>query len=121
MLANYLKRLIGQPKIDIKLDKPEYTAGGVINGSIEFEGGLIKNKISRIDIDLLGEKKSVHDALNSMSVLCSQPCHPHKKESISFILTLPEELEREKDYSLEFSVKLDNSSLITKRKTLKVS
>ncbi|NHM31151.1 hypothetical protein [Neobacillus terrae] len=82
---------------------------------------MIKNKIGRIDIDLLGEKKSVHDALNTMSVLCSLPCYPKKKESIEFIITIPEELEREKDYSLEFSVKLDNSSFITKRKTLRVS
>ncbi|MEH7276619.1 sporulation protein, partial [Neobacillus vireti] len=99
-LKDYLTKLkIGLPKTMVHLDKQVYEAGSVINGTIEITGGLLKNKIKRYDIDLIGidSQAFVEETLNSHSVFCSLECSPNQTGKIPFLLDIPDEVQYNED------------------------
>ncbi|MEH7177716.1 sporulation protein [Neobacillus vireti] len=118
-LKDYLTKLkIGLPKTMVHLDKQVYEAGSVINGTIEITGGLLKNKIKRYDIDLIGidSQAFVEETLNSHSVFCSLECSPNQTGKIPFLLDIPDEVQYNEDtfkYSLLINIDLGNANNIT--------
>jgi sporulation-control protein spo0M len=119
ILKNYLMKLkIGMPKTIVHLDKNVYEAGSVINGTIEITGGLLKNKIKRYDIDLIGIDSNAHieETFNSHSVFCSHECIPNQKGTIAFLMNVPDDIQNISDsfqYSLLINIDLGNSNNIT--------
>ncbi|WHX98824.1 sporulation protein [Neobacillus sp. DY30] len=117
-LKDYLTKLkIGLPKTMVHLDKKVYEAGSVINGTIEITGGLLKNKIKRYDIDLVGvdSKAFIEETINSHSVFCSLECSPNQTGKISFFIDVPEEIKIHNtfQYSLMINIDLGNANNIT--------
>lgn len=118
-LKDYLTKLkIGLPKTMVHLDKQIYEAGSVINGTIEITGGLLKNKIKRYDIDLVGidSHEFVEETLNSHSVFCSLECNPNQTGKISFLIDVPDDIHnyrRTFQYSLMINIDLGNANNIT--------
>jgi sporulation-control protein spo0M len=118
-LKDYLTKLkIGLPKTMVHLDKKVYEAGSVINGTIEITGGLIKNKIKRYDIDLVGidSQAFVEEIVNSHSVFCSLECSPNQKGKISFLINVPDDIKKDQNtfnYSLIINIDLGNANNIT--------
>jgi sporulation-control protein spo0M len=118
-LKDYLTKLkIGLPKTMVHLDKQVYEAGSVINGTIEITGGLIKNKIKRYDIDLIGidSKAFVEETLNSHSVFCSLECCPNQTGKITFIIDVPDDIQSKQStyqYNLMINIDLGNANNIT--------
>jgi sporulation-control protein spo0M len=113
-----LKMKIGLPKTNIHLDKKVYEAGSDINGTIEVTGGLLKNKIKRYDIDLIGFDSNAHieETLTSHSVFCSHECIPNETGTITFLISVPEDIPRISNsvqYSLMINIDLGNSNSIT--------
>ena len=86
MGEDYLMKMkIGLPKTIVHLDKNVYEVGSVINGTIEIHGGLMKNKIKRYDIDLIGTDSNtlIEETINTHSVFCSLECclrYAHSRE-----------------------------------------
>jgi sporulation-control protein spo0M len=96
-LKDYLTKLkVGLPKTMVHLDKQVYEAGSIINGTIEITGGLLKNKIKRYDIDLVGvdSKAFVEETLNSHSVFCSLECSPNQTGRITFFIDVPDDIKK---------------------------
>ncbi|MFP7299428.1 sporulation protein [Neobacillus niacini] len=118
-LKDYLTKLkIGLPKTMVHLDKQVYEAGSVINGTIEITGGLLKNKIKRYDIDLVGidSQAVVEETFNSHSVFCSLECCPNQKGKITFLINVPEDIHSNQStfqYSLLINIDLGNANNIT--------
>ncbi|MEH6995968.1 hypothetical protein V7075_25255 [Neobacillus drentensis] len=118
-LKDYLTKLkIGLPKTMVHLDKKVYEAGSVINGTIEITGGLIKNKIKRYDIDLVGidSQALVEEIVNSHSVFCSLECSPNQTGKISFLINVPDDIKKDQNtfnYSLIINIDLGNANNIT--------
>jgi sporulation-control protein spo0M len=118
-LKDYLTKLkIGLPKTMVHLDKKVYEAGSVINGTIEITGGLIKNKIKRYDIDLVGidSQAFVEEIVNSHSVFCSLECSPNQTGKISFLINVPDDIKKDQNtfnYSLIINIDLGNANNIT--------
>ncbi|MDQ0976443.1 sporulation protein [Neobacillus sp. 179-J 1A1 HS] len=118
-LKDYLTKLkIGLPKTMVHLDKQVYEAGSIINGTIEITGGLLKNKIKRYDIDLVGVDSNsfVEETLNSHSVFCSLECSPNQTGKITFFIDVPEEIKKNHhtfQYSLMINIDLGNANNIT--------
>jgi sporulation-control protein spo0M len=118
-LKDYLTKLkIGLPKTMVHLDKKVYEAGSVINGTIEITGGLIKNKIKRYDIDLVGidSQAFVEEIVNSHSVFCSLECSPNQTGKISFLINVPDDIKINQstfNYSLIINIDLGNANNIT--------
>jgi sporulation-control protein spo0M len=118
-LKDYLTKLkIGLPKTMVHLDKKVYEAGSVINGTIEITGGLIKNKIKRYDIDLVGidSQAFVEEIVNSHSVFCSLECSPNQTGKISFLINVPDDIKKNQktfNYSLIINIDLGNANNIT--------
>lgn len=118
-LKDYLTKLkIGLPKTNVHLDKQVYEAGSVINGTIEITGGLLKNKIKRYDIDLVGidSQAFVEETLNSHSVFCSLECSPNQTGKITFLIDVPDEIQTNQNscqYSLMINIDLGNANNIT--------
>lgn len=113
-----MKMKVGFPKTIIHLDKKVYEAGSVINGTIEITGGLLKSKIKRYDIDLIGIDSNalVEETLNSHSVFCSLECCPNQTGTITFIINVPNEVRNISNcfqYSLMVNIDLGNSNRIT--------
>jgi sporulation-control protein spo0M len=126
-LKDYLTKLkIGLPKTMIHLDKQVYEAGSVINGTIEITGGLVKNKIKRYDIDLVGidSKAFVEETLNSHSVFCSHECKPNETGKITFLIDVPDEIQTNQNtfqYSLMINIDLGNANNITQSVPITIS
>jgi sporulation-control protein spo0M len=126
-LKDYLTKLkIGLPKTMIHLDKQVYEAGSVINGTIEITGGLVKNKIKRYDIDLVGidSKAFVEETLNSHSVFCSHECIPNQTGKITFLIDVPDEIHNDPNtfqYSLMINIDLGNANNITQSVPILIS
>jgi sporulation-control protein spo0M len=118
-LKDYLTKLkIGLPKTMVHLDKQVYEAGSAINGTIEITGGLIKNKIKRYDIDLIGidSQAFVEETLNSHSVFCSLECCPNQTGKITFIIDVPDDIQSKQStyqYNLMINIDLGNANNIT--------
>lgn len=118
-LKDYLTKLkIGLPKTMVHLDKKVYEAGSVINGTIEITGGLLKNKIKRYDIDLVGidSQAFVEEIVNSHSVFCSLECSPNQTGKISFLINVPDDIKKNQEtfnYSLIINIDLGNANNIT--------
>jgi sporulation-control protein spo0M len=118
-LKDYLTKLkIGLPKTMVHLDKKVYEAGSVINGTIEITGGLIKNKIKRYDIDLVGidSQAFVEEIVNSHSVFCSLESSPNQTGKISFLINVPDDIKTNQstfNYSLIINIDLGNANNIT--------
>ena len=125
-LKDYLTKLkIGLPKTMVHLDKPEYTAGSVINGTIEITGGLLKNKIKRYDIDLVGidSQAFVEETFNSHSVYCSLESSPNQTGKITFLIDVPDEIQNNQNnlqYSLMINIDLGNANNITQNVPIKI-
>jgi sporulation-control protein spo0M len=126
-LKDYLTKLkIGLPKTNVHLDKQVYEVGSVINGTIEITGGLLKNKIKRYDIDLVGidSQAFVEETLNSHSVFCSLECSPNQTGKITFLLDVPVEIQHNQDscqYSLMINIDLGNANNITQSVPIMIS
>jgi sporulation-control protein spo0M len=118
-LKDYLTKLkIGLPKTMVHLDKQVYEAGSVINGTIEITGGLLKNKIKRYDIDLVGidSQAFIEETLNSHSVFCSLECCPNQTGKITFLINVPDDIQINQNttqYSLLVNIDLGNANNIT--------
>jgi sporulation-control protein spo0M len=118
-LKDYLTKLkVGLPKTMVHLDKQVYEAGSIINGTIEITGGLLKNKIKRYDIDLVGvdSKAFVEETLNSHSVFCSLECSPNQTGRITFFIDVPDDIKKNQNtfqYSLMINIDLGNANNIT--------
>lgn len=118
-LKDYLTKMkIGLPKTMVHLDKQVYEAGSDINGTIEITGGLLKNKIKRYDIDLIGidSQAFVEETLNSHSVFCSLECSPNQTGKITFIINVPDDIQNNANtvqYSLMINIDLGNANSIT--------
>ncbi|MEH7114884.1 sporulation protein [Neobacillus niacini] len=126
-LKDYLTKLkIGLPKTNVHLDKQVYEAGSVINGTIEITGGLLKNKIKRYDIDLVGidSLAFVEETLNSHSVFCSLECSPNQTGKITFLLDVPDEIQHHQNtfqYSLTVNIDFGNANNITQSVPIRIS
>jgi sporulation-control protein spo0M len=118
-LKDYLTKLkIGLPKTMVHLDKQVYEAGSIINGTIEITGGLLKNKIKRYDIDLVGVDSNSfeEETLNSHSVFCSLECSPNQTGKITFFIDVPDDIKKNHhtlQYSLMINIDLGNANNIT--------
>lgn len=122
-LKDYLTKLkIGLPKTMVHLDKQEYAAGSVINGTIEITGGLVKNKIKRYDIDLVGidSHAFVEETFNSHSVFCSLESSPNKTGRITFLIDVPNEIQNNLQFSLMINIDLGNANNITQSVPIKI-
>lgn len=119
ILKDYLMKMkIGLPKTIVSLDKNMYEVGSVINGTIEIQGGFMKNKIKRYDIDLIGIDSNtlIEETINTHSVFCSFECYPNQTGTITFIINVPEnvrQLSSTFQYSLTINMDLGNSNNIT--------
>jgi sporulation-control protein spo0M len=123
---DYLTKLkIGLPKTLVHLDKNVYEAGSVINGTIEITGGLLKNKIKRYDIDLVGidSQAFVEEIVNSHSVFCSLECSPNQTGKISFLINVPDDIKKNQNslnYSLIINIDLGNANNITQNVPIRI-
>jgi len=117
MLSGYIQKMnIVLPKADIQLDKNAYPVGSNIKGSIELKGGLLKNKVKRFDIDLVGRDLNTkqEETMNSHTVLFNVSSLPDKSEAIPFSFYIPVEIKTALQYILMINIVLENTKCITK-------
>ncbi|MBM7656078.1 sporulation-control protein spo0M [Neobacillus cucumis] len=104
-------------KAIINLDKQIYEVGNNINGTIDVKGGILKNKVKRYDIDLIGTDKNSlkEETINSHTVLFDYSNLPSKSVSIPFSFYLPESIKNyinSSQYKLMIRIVLENSKSI---------
>ncbi|WP_433746485.1 hypothetical protein [Falsibacillus pallidus] len=115
-----LKNKIGMPKACLHLDNDVYSKGGCINGKLEVKGGSAKKKIKRYDIDLISidQFQKKEETINSRSVFCSHNCSPNKTGTFSFVLNIPENIEKAaetKKFCVLIRVVLENAHSIIQK------
>lgn len=118
MLNGMMKMNIVLPKAIIHLDKKVYTVGNNISGNIEVKGGLLKNKVKRYDLDLIGtDTKSLkEETINSQTVLFTYSSLPNKSEIIPFLFYIPESINKgihSFQYTLIIRIVFESSKSIT--------
>jgi hypothetical protein len=123
MLNYYLKKWrILKPKIELNVSNSEYSFGSSIQGNLEIKGGLLKNILTRYEIDLVRECRVTlkEELLDSRSVYCKRECNPNQMESLPFTIVVPEN-EKQTDlfsYSLIARAVLDNSETILNKQPI---
>ncbi|GLY11862.1 sporulation protein [Bacillus badius] len=110
MSKRLLSRLgIGSAKVDLILEKQEYSPGEKVTGHFLLIGGIIEQDVKRIDCHLmvLDKKNGSESILDSLTILSSRSIRPKEVEKIDFKFRLPENLEMSSSArSYQFKTKL---------------
>jgi sporulation-control protein len=111
MMSQYIQRInLGTPKVSLKISKDKVYPGESINGVINLDTGLLKVKIKRYDVELIGLDSSgvTNQVFNERTVFCALDCLLREKKSLSFSLRINEELPIHLTYKIRSRVELDN-------------
>ncbi|MDC3417154.1 sporulation protein [Aquibacillus salsiterrae] len=85
---------IGSPKINLQLQNYELKPGECVSGSFLLQGGWVKQKIKRLECDLVrectGQKPEVIEPVKTL--LMSQTIELNERTEIPFSYTLPKAL-----------------------------
>lgn len=85
---------IGSAKIDLVLPKTSYKRGELLQGYFFLEGGIIEQKLRRVECDLLmidrnGKEENIID---STTVLKSEIIQADERNKLSFTYRIPKDI-----------------------------
>lgn len=100
---------IGAAKIDLILEKLNFTCGELVKGSFEITGGTIKQRIKRVECDLVfvDHANKTSRVVDSLTILTVKDIQKEQKVTMPFSFRIPENIpENEKRTSYKFTTKL---------------
>ena len=100
---------IGSARIDLILPKETYSPGENINGYFLINGGIIEQKIKRIDCDLvmIDQSTGMEKVIDSVTILSSRLIPSEESKKVSFTFNLPTTVQVSTEYiSYHFKTKL---------------
>ncbi|OYD07505.1 sporulation protein [Paludifilum halophilum] len=97
MLKNLMAKLgKGGAKVDLVLDREDYTPGEPVSGELTIQGGTVEQKINRIDVELLMsirvKERDFSHVIARFPFHESFTVHPEEKKSFPFSCELPQDL-----------------------------
>ncbi|WP_191562217.1 sporulation protein [Metabacillus idriensis] len=95
ILRKYMSILgIGSAQIDLILPKEEFQAGECINGYFLIKGGVIEQKLKRIDCDLVLADLTTDEEriIETTNILTSKQIESEEQNRIDFTFRLPSDL-----------------------------
>ncbi|WP_175989273.1 sporulation protein [Bacillus sp. Marseille-Q1617] len=109
LLRKYVSMFgVGSAKIDLVLPKTTFHPGELLNGYFFLEGGIVKQKLRRIDCDLvMVDKYSTEKTIDSTTILKSEELQPDETNKLNFVYRIPKTLQSdEKGIRYLFKTKL---------------
>ncbi|MCA1053767.1 sporulation protein [Rossellomorea aquimaris] len=99
---------IGSAKIDLVLPKTVFSPGELLNGHFLLEGGIVKQKLKRIECDLIMvDKHSQERTIDSTTIYKREELKPDETNKLNFVYRLPKTLKaNEKGVRYLFKTKL---------------
>jgi sporulation-control protein len=94
LLRKYVSMFgVGAAKIDLVLPKTSFHPGEPLNGYFLLEGGIVKQKLRRIDCDLIMvDKHSNEKTIDSTTIYKSDELEPDETNKLYFVYRLPKQL-----------------------------
>jgi sporulation-control protein len=94
LLRKYVSMFgVGAAKIDLVLPKATFYPGEPLNGYFLLEGGIVKQKLRRIDCDLvLVDKHSNEKTIDTTTIYKSDELEPDETNKLNFVYRLPKQL-----------------------------
>jgi sporulation-control protein len=109
LLRKYVSMFgIGAAKIDLVLPKTAFRPGELLNGYFFLEGGIVKQKLRRIDCDLvMVDKYSTEKIIDSTTIYKTEELEPDETNKLNFVYRIPKTLQTdEKGIRYLFKTKL---------------
>lgn len=85
---------IGSARIDLQLKKDVYNPGESVNGNFSIEGGIIQQKLKRIDCHLILTDKTagIDQVMGTATILTSKQIDSEEMHNLPFNFQLPASL-----------------------------
>jgi sporulation-control protein len=95
LLRKYVSMFgIGSAKIDLVLPKTTFRPGELLNGYFFLEGGIVKQKLRRIDCDLvMVDKYSTEKIIDSTTIYKTEELEPDETNKLNFVYRIPKTLQ----------------------------
>jgi sporulation-control protein len=95
LLRKYVSMFgIGSAKIDLVLPKTAFRPGELLNGYFFLEGGIVKQKLRRIDCDLvMVDKYSTEKIIDSTTIYKTEELEPDETNKLNFVYRIPKTLQ----------------------------
>ncbi|MET1014413.1 MAG: sporulation protein [Paenisporosarcina sp.] len=111
LLRKYMALLgVGSAQIDLILEKDKYRPGELVKGYFLVKGGLIEQKLNRIDCDLMmsyDERQDKKERLvDSITIYTSKIIESATTNHIPFTFQLPHSVESAREFSYRFKSRL---------------
>lgn len=111
ILRKYMALLgVGSAQIDLVLEKDRYRPGEIIRGKFIVKGGLIEQRLNRIDCDLMMSTEPNESKngmlLDSITIYTTKVIEPTTTNHIPFTFQLPHSIESRCNSSYSFKSKL---------------
>ncbi|OIU71976.1 sporulation protein [Rossellomorea aquimaris] len=85
---------VGSAKIDLILPKTEFSPGELLHGYFILKGGIVKQKVRRIDCDLIMvDKQATEKIIDSTTILKSEDLAPDETNRLNFVYRIPKTLQ----------------------------
>jgi sporulation-control protein len=99
LLRKYVSMFgVGSAKIDLILPKTEFSPGELLQGCFILKGGIVKQKLRRIDCDLIMvDKQSSEKIVDSTTILKSEDLAPDETNRLNFVYRIPTPLQTGKN------------------------
>ncbi|KSU62752.1 hypothetical protein AS034_11635 [[Bacillus] enclensis] len=99
LLRKYASMLgVGSAKIDLILPKTEFYPGELLHGYFVLKGGIVKQKVRRIDCDLIMvDKQSTEKVIDSTTIYRSEDLAPDETNRLNFVYRIPKTLQTGKN------------------------
>ena len=111
ILKKYMAMLgVGSAQIDLILEKDTYRPGEIVKGNFIVKGGLIEQRLNRIDCDLMmcnepNESKN-EKLLDSITIYTTKVIESSTTNHIPFTFQLPQSIDSTCNPSYRFKSKL---------------
>lgn len=85
---------IGSAKIDLLLQKDVYKPGEVVYGTFSIKGGIIHQKLKKIDCHLIATNKTAgtEKIMGVTTILTSKQIDSEEMHNLPFVFNLPESI-----------------------------
>lgn len=94
MFNKYLNLFkLGSANIDLVLDADEYLPGERVSGYFKLQGGFRKQKVKRLECDLIAQNKDEKSIETVKTILMSRTLNAKESTEIPFNYQLPKELQ----------------------------
>ena len=100
LLRKYMAQLgIGSARIDLQLEKDEYKPGESVYGNFSIEGGIIQQKLKRIDCHLIltDQVAKIDQVMGTAIILTSKQIDSEEMHNFPFNFQLPASLQPSSD------------------------